>query len=229
MQKASTETCTTELTGLNQVERKAAPRDLYCRGEGSLLSSVQPRVAIIGSRNADENELELAYTTARSLAARGVIIVSGLARGVDTAAHQGAIDANGKTIAVLGAGFSHIYPPENKELFQLIGQEHLLLTQFAPDKPPLTHNFPMRNRLMALIADATAIVTATETSGTRHQAWEAIRLNRLVLINGALLKRQITWMDQLLSYGAESVALPDGLGQRLEQHGLISRNDSSAE
>lgn len=214
------------LPEFNDVERNAAPRELFGRGDSGLLHSDQPRVSIIGSRDAKQHDLDLAYASAYELAQLGVVIVSGLARGIDTAAHQGAIDAGGQTIAVLGAGFSYPYPPENKELFHTIGQDHLLLTQFPPDKPPIARNFPMRNRLMALVSDSTTIITATEESGTRHQAWEAIRLNRSVLLNSMLLAQEIMWIKQLQTYGAEAVVLPHGIANNLAQHGLISLGTS---
>ena len=102
-----------------------------------------------------------------------MIVVSGLACGIDTAAHTAAIESGGKTIAVLGTPLDDTYPQENQALQSLIMAQHLAVSQFAPGAGTQPKNFPVRNRTMALLTDATVIVEAGEKSGTVHQGWEA--------------------------------------------------------
>nr|WP_254453131.1 DNA-processing protein DprA [Ruegeria atlantica] len=101
-----------------------------------------------------------------------------MAEGIDTAAHRTAIEAGGHTVAVLGTPLSKPYPANNAALLDTIKRDHLAVSQFSEDHPVRKDNFPRRNRTMALLTDATIVVDASETSGTRHQAWEALRLNR---------------------------------------------------
>jgi DNA processing protein len=132
-----------------------------------------------------------------------VIVVSGLAAGVDTAAHTSTICAGGQTIAVLGTPLHVAYPKENRELQTRIMQEHLAVSQFEIGQPTHKTHFPMRNRVMALISDATVIVEASDGSGTIHQGWEAIRLGRPLFIMKSVTEDQsLTWPAKMLSYGA---------------------------
>src|SRR5581483_8543485 len=122
----------------------AAPPPLWVRGvlaPGDALA-----VAIVGARRATPYGVEVAEALAGELAARGVTIVSGFARGVDTAAHRGALGAGGRTLAVLGSGVDIVYPPENRALARDVERHGALLSQFEPGTPPLAHHFPARNR-----------------------------------------------------------------------------------
>ena len=197
-----------ELLGrsLNEVEGKNAPAQLFVAGDVSLLRA-SPRVSVVGARRASA----LGLSTARSLSAwlveRGVIIVSGLAEGVDTVAHQAAIDA-GRTIAVLGTALSEVFPAKNRALQLRIMREHLAVSQFAPGTPSRPANFPMRNRAMALLSDATIIVEAGEKSGSLHQGWEALRLGRpLFVMRSQLEDPALTWPRELERYGAQALDL----------------------
>jgi DNA processing protein len=144
------------------------------------------------------------------LVGHGIIVVSGLAEGIDTVAHQTAVKENGRTIAVLGTPFSKVYPASNKALFEKIVNEHLAITQFPENYSVQKQNFPMRNRTMALISDATIIVEASENSGTRHQGWEALRLGRLVFILQNIVENpQLTWPKEMLNYGAQILRRED--------------------
>jgi DNA processing protein len=125
------------------------------------------------------------------------VVVSGLARGIDTAAHLGAIQAGGRTIAVLGNPLSRFYPAENRELQLELMRDHLVVSQFA-DSRAGKGGFVARNRTMALLSHATVIVAATENSGTRHQAWEAIRLGRAVFLHRTLFRQGLTWAHKML-------------------------------
>jgi len=188
---------------LNQAEQKFAPKDITLKGNASLLSE-GGRVSIIGSRGASAQGLARARRLSRLLVENGITVVSGLAKGVDTVAHRAAIEAGGRTIAVLGTPIDKVYPPENRDLQELIGESHLLVTQFPVGHPILKKNFPLRNRLMALISDATIIVEANNKSGTIHQGWEALRLARpLYILESAHDPEASSWSSQFLNYGAQ--------------------------
>jgi DNA processing protein len=137
-------------------------------------------IAIVGSRRATAYGVEVAETLAADLAARGMTIVSGLARGIDTAAHRGALAAGGRTLAVLGHGIDHVYPPENAALAAAIVERGALLTQFAPGLGPLSYHFPARNRTLAGLALGVVVVEAEERSGALITARLAGELGREV-------------------------------------------------
>lgn len=188
---------------LNEVERKHTPESFFAAGDVELARR-GVRVAIVGARQASSPGLKRAKRLATELANQGVVVVSGLAEGIDTAAHWGAILAGGRTIAVLGTPLDRCYPQKNQELQRKIMQEHLALSQFPRDRPVLQRNFPRRNRVMALLSDATVIVEAGDTSGSIAQGWEAIRLGRLVFVmKSATEVPGLDWPRKLLSYGAQ--------------------------
>jgi DNA processing protein len=137
-------------------------------------------VAVVGSRRPTPYGLGVAETLARDLARHGVTIVSGLARGIDTAAHRGALAGGGRTIAVLGSGIDRIYPPENSELAEQITAHGAVVSQFARGAPPLRHHFPVRNGLIAGLSLGTVVVEAGDGSGALITATHAAELGRLV-------------------------------------------------
>lgn len=193
-----------ELLGeLNEVELKNAPDRLcYCGDKG--LFQTNPRVAIIGSRKASSEGLRRAGKLGRALVSRGAVIVSGLAEGIDTAAHLAAMESGGRTIAVLGTPLDKPYPASNRDLFERIARDHLVVSQFPPGSSVQPKNFPIRNRTMALIAHATIIVEAGEKSGTLHQAWEALRLGRpLFLLESIAKNRDLKWPVEVQQHGAQ--------------------------
>jgi DNA processing protein len=160
-----------ELLGpLNEVEKKNAPTRLFVVGHREILDT-GARVSIVGSRKASEKGLDHAWGLSHRLAEAGIVIVSGLAEGVDTSAHKAAIEARGRTVAVLGTPLDEYFPAMNRGLQTLIMQEHLCISQFPSGSPSMRGHFPMRNRTMALISDATVIVEAGEKSGSLHQGW----------------------------------------------------------
>ena len=140
----------------------------------------------------------------------GIAVVSGLAEGIDTVAHETAIEKGGKTIAVLGTPLSQAYPANNKALLEKIKSDHLAISQFPEGYPPRRGNFPRRKRTMALICDATVVVEAGERSGTRHLAREGIRLGRLVYIMQNVAQNgELTWPKEVIGYGAQVLRRED--------------------
>jgi len=188
---------------LNSVEEKHAPSHLYIAGNRDLLRR-SPKVSIVGSRKASSEGLRRASILTRKLIDEGMVIVSGLAEGIDTSAHEAAIEVGGETIAVLGTPLQEFYPAKNRSLQERIMREYLAISQFAPGSTVRPANFPMRNRTMALISDATVIVEAQNNSGSLHQGWEALRLGRPLFIMESNVKdTSLTWPAEMLQYGAE--------------------------
>jgi DNA processing protein len=192
-----------ELLGaLSELEQRFAPPALYLVGPLAL-PLAHPRVAIIGTRTPSPEGINAASELAESLAREGVIMVSGLARGIDTVAHTAAIRAGGATIAVLGTPLSESYPKENAELQRLIGERHLAVSQFAEGRPVQRTNFILRNRTMALIADASVIIESGDGGGSLHQGWETLRLGRPLFIHPREFgKKKMVWPGTMSSYGA---------------------------
>lgn len=189
---------------LNEVEKKNSPKELYIEGDVSLLAK-GAKVSVIGSRKASKRGLEGAAKLVSRLVADDVIIVSGLAEGIDTVAHTTAIEHGGRTVAIIGTPLSECYPPSNQELQNLIAKDHCLVSQFK-HTPWTKKNFVLRNRTMALISDATIIVEASEGSGTMHQAWEALRLGRpLYIFESFYNDESLAWAQELVKYGARSL------------------------
>ena len=191
------------LGSLNDVERKNAPESLHVAGDTELLRT-GPRVAVIGTRHPSEGGRKRAVFLCRSLVERQVIVVSGLAQGIDTVAHESAIKSGGRTIAVLGTPLDQTYPKANEGLQKEIMRDHLAVSQFPSGRPSRPGNFPVRNRTMALLSHATVIVEAGETSGTLHQGWEALRLGRPLFLLESLVKNEgLKWPRKMVTYGAQ--------------------------
>jgi len=195
-----------ELLGpLNEVEKKNSPEKIFLAGDIELLRS-GARVSVIGTRRPSPAGVKRAAQLARTLVERHITVVSGLAEGIDTSAHQGAIKSKGRTIAVLGTPLDQSYPKSNQDLQREIIREHLALSQFPSGYPTRPANFPMRNRTMALISHATVIVEAGEGSGSLHQGWEALRLGRPLFLMESLFKNpKLKWPAEMVSYGAQAL------------------------
>ena len=188
---------------LNEVEQKNAPKALYVAGDIGIVEE-GARVSIVGSRKASPEGLRRASKLAALLASRGVVVVSGLAEGIDTAAHTSAIKNRGRTIAVLGTPLDQVYPRQNAALQEEIMRDHLAVSQYAVGYPVQRKNFPLRNRTMALISDATVIIEAGNTSGSLSQGWEALRLGRpLFLAKSVTEDPSLKWPEEMLHYGAK--------------------------
>jgi DNA processing protein len=180
------------------------PACIWVRGNDALLS--QLTVAVIGARAASHEGLIAAREISVDLARAGVVVVSGLARGIDSAAHQGALDGGGATIAVLGTGIDLVYPPENAALSDRIAQTGLLLTEFIPGSPPEDWHFPRRNRIISGLSKAVVVVEAKEKSGSLITARLAADQGRDVMaVPGTIVGGRNRGANALLRDGAKLV------------------------
>lgn len=181
-----------------------SPPALWVRG--ALAGDDALAVAIVGARRATAYGLEVAERLAADLAARGVTIVSGLARGIDTAAHRGALAAGGRTLAVLGGGLDVVYPPENRGLARVIEGQGAVLSQFAPGTRALPGHFPARNRTIAGLALGVVVVEAAERSGALITASLAGDLGREVFaVPGRITSAASAGTNGLIQDGAKLV------------------------
>jgi len=219
------ETTSEELLGsLNEVERKHAPARLFVAGDVKLVRH-GPRVSVVGSRKASEDALRRTRSLVGALVEHGMVVVSGLAEGIDTAAHETALARSGHTIAVLGTPLEQFYPAKNRALQERLMREELVISQFPSGSPVQPKNFPIRNRTMALISDATVIVEAGEKSGTLHQGWEALRLGRLLLLmESVATNSELSWPAEMIRYGAQ-VLSRDNLEVVLEEMPEVPRGE----
>jgi DNA processing protein len=199
---------------LNDHERKYAPDFLFVAGDIELAR--QPRVSIVGSRRPSEAGLKRAARLARELVRGSIVVVSGLAAGIDRRAHEASIAEGGKTIAVLGTPLDQVTPKGHESLQLEIMTGHLAISQFPSGHRVDRTTFPLRNRTMALASDATVIIEATDGSGTQHQGWEAIRLGRpLFLLRSLVEDRAPDWIGKMLDYGAIVLAETDQVLERI--------------
>lgn len=136
---------------------------LFYQGDIELLA--YPKLAVVGSRSASKQGIEETHKIIEELGNQ-LVIVSGLARGIETAAHLSTLKQGGQTIAIIGSGFNHFYPKENQRLQKFIASNHLLLSEYGPDDPPLAHHFPERNRIVAGLVRAILVIEAKNRSGS---------------------------------------------------------------
>lgn len=193
---------------LNDVEEKHAPPEIFVSGPMEI-PIPRPRVAIVGSRKASRMGLSAAADIAKALAKKQVLIISGLARGIDTVAHRTAIENGGRTIAVLGTPLDRVYPAENSQLQKEIMANHLAISQFAVEHVTKPRDFVVRNSTMALISNASIIVEAGESSGSLHQGWEALRLGRPLFITESVVNSSLSWPKKMMRYGAREFIDPE--------------------
>ena len=190
------------------------PPVLWVRGEPAAL--VRPAIAIVGSRAASPYALEVAARLGAELAERDVLVVSGLARGADGAAHRGCLDAGGVTVAVLGSGVDRIYPPEHDLLAASIRKDGALVSELGPGVPPLPDHFPARNRLISGISLGVVVVEANEKSGSLITARCALEQGREVMaVPGSVLGGRNRGSHALLKDGAKVVETADDILEEL--------------
>ena len=194
---------------------------------GDLTSLNVPMIAIVGSRAASSVAVDTAARLAGDLAARGVTVVSGLARGVDSAAHRGAL-TTGRTIAVLGSGVDCIYPPEHKPLAAQIAEAGLVVSEYPPGTLPLPHHFPLRNRLISGLSLAVVVIEASEKSGSLITAGCALEQGREVMaVPGNVLSGRNRGGHALLKDGARIVETADDIVEGLGWDPASDRSISS--
>ena len=195
-----------------------SPVVLYVKGDSSCLD--QMSLALVGSRAASFYGCKSARSFAQAFVEAGMAVVSGLARGIDTAAHQGSLEAGGNTIAVIGCGFNHIYPKENYPLMEAIAQRGAVVSEFACSMPPLKQNFPWRNRIISALSLATVVIEAGKKSGALITADYAIAQNKDVFAVPSNIDTETALgSNQLIQDGAKVALNPDDvLSQVKEGH-----------
>lgn len=206
------------------------PPILTVRGDAGLLT--RPAVALVGARNASAGAVKLSRDFAAALAGQGYAVVSGLARGIDSSAHQGALAAartaevaGGGTIGVIASGIDIAYPPENAALQEQVADEGLLIAEMPPGTEPLARHFPYRNRIIAGLASGTLVVEAAPRSGSLITARLAGEAGREVMaIPGSPLDSRSKGCNQLIRDGAILVQAPDDVIELLAGYGGAPRS-----
>jgi DNA processing protein len=180
---------------------RGAPPELFVLGDAALLS--QPQIAIVGSRAPTAAGRRIAGEIARELVAGGFAITSGLARGIDAAAHEAALAAGGSTIAVCGTGLDECYPRQNQPLFERIARQGVLVSEFPPQTPPRAHHFPRRNRIISGLSRGVVIIEAAANSGSLITARHAAEQGRDVYaVPGSPLNPLAAGCNELIRSGA---------------------------
>lgn len=192
------------------------PLVLYTLGDLSLTKENLSTVAVVGSRAPTAYGLKVTKEITQALAEKEVVIVSGLARGIDTQAHETALAISGKTIAVMAGGLDQIYPSENQNLFYTIAQKGLLLSELPPGTKVLRQYFPARNRILSGLADVVAIMEAGEHSGTLHTAaFAAVQGRDVFVVPGNIYAEKSRGNLSLLRDGAELLLRAEDIVERL--------------
>jgi len=208
---------------------------LYMRG--GLRPEDAGSVAVVGSRRATPYGERVAFGLARELALAGVTVVSGLARGVDGAAHRGALDGGGRTVAVLGSGMNRMYPVEHEALAERIVEAGALMTEYPMDAAPLPHHFPVRNRILAALTEGVIVVEAARDSGSLITASLAAEIGLFVgAVPGSILSRTSQGCNDLIFDGAVPVRdvddilaqLPGGAGENARARQSVSGSAEQA-
>ena len=193
------------------------PPYLYVKGS---LTGLEPAVAVVGSRRASSYGLLATRRLAGDLASHGITVVSGMARGVDTAAHRGALSGGGRSVGVLGCGVDVVYPPENHELFAAMEEKGGLVSEFPLGTLPLAENFPRRNRIISGICRGVLVVEAAERSGSLITAQYALDQGREVFaIPGNITCSSSRGTNRLIKQGAKLVETVEDILEELPQRG----------
>lgn len=195
---------------------KNPPEELFVNGK--IIPSDRNAVAIVGTRRATFYGLQQCEKIAYDLAERGITIVSGMARGIDSRAHRGALKAGGRTIAVMGSGHDCIYPPENKKLYDEISQNGAVISQFPNKTEPRPFNFPMRNRIISGLALGILVIEAPEKSGALITAECALEQGREVFaIPGNINSTKSSGSNALIKDGAKLVQDAEDILEEFER------------
>jgi DNA processing protein len=178
------------------------PARLYLRGDGDPALLAGPAVAIVGARACSSYGAQVARMLGRELAAAGVVVVSGLARGIDAEAHRGALETEGQTVAVLGCGIDRDYPAAHAELARRISESGGIVSEYEPGIEPAPWRFPARNRIIAALADAVVIVEARSRSGALITVDLAMEIGRpIYAVPGEITSALSAGTNELLQHG----------------------------
>ena len=195
------------------------PLILYVRGELTPEDSLS--ISLVGSRNAKDYGRKVGYRLSYQLAQRGLTVVSGFAKGIDTSAHRGALEAGGRTIAVMGNGLSFVYPATNRALVEKIEASGALISEFPIEVKPKPRNFPRRNRIISGLTLGTVVVEASNRSGALITARLAGEQGREVFaVPGEIFSELSTGTHRLINDGAKLISTVDDLLNELPQHAL---------
>lgn len=190
---------------------KDPPLVLYAQGDRSLLLD-SPALSVIGTRNPSNEAMRKMELIVRPIIENNWIIVSGMAKGIDRYAHELSLKYSGKTIAVLGGGFHHIYPKQNLGVYHEITKRGLVLSEYPPDMPPARYHFPERNRIISGLSFGTLVIEATERSGTLITVDQALDQGREVYaVPGSPLLPQTKGCHQMIQDGAKLVFEADDI------------------
>ncbi|MDP4181296.1 MAG: DNA-processing protein DprA [Bacillota bacterium] len=194
------------------------PIILYVKG--NILKN-EKCIAVVGSRKATYYGLKMAESLSYAMASVGLTVISGMARGIDTYAHKGAVLAKGRTIAVLGCGIDVVYPPENKELMGQISKIGAVISEFPPGAPPLPSNFPARNRLISGMSLGVVVIEAGERSGSLITAEFALEQGREVFaVPGNINSINSVGTNKLIKDGAKIVTNVEDILEELNNYGI---------
>ncbi|MEO7855148.1 MAG: DNA-processing protein DprA [Rubrivivax sp.] len=202
------------------------PLLLYVQGRLELLA--QPSIAIVGSRNATAQGMDNARAFATHLSRESWCIVSGLAQGIDRAAHEGGLDGPGSTVAVVGSGLDIVYPSRHRALAQSIGEAGAMISEFAPGTPPISSNFPMRNRIIAGLSQGTLVVEAAVQSGSLITARVASECGREVFaVPGSIHSPLSRGCHALIRQGAKLVESAQDILEELRPAALAGAKQTA--
>jgi len=194
------------------------PYSLHLKGKAKLFEN--KIVGIVGSRKSSAYGNAVAYKVAKILSNNGYTVISGLAKGIDTYAHKGALEGNGSTIAVIGSGLDYIYPKENTKLFLDISKKGLIISEFYLGTKPLSYNFPRRNRIISGLCDFLIVVEATHKSGSLITVNHAIKQGKDVLaVPGEIFSKTSEGTNMLIRDGAYPLISLNDLYEYLENKG----------
>ena len=205
---------------------KNPPKKIYIEGNYELLN--KDSISIVGSRNCTSYGWQTALDFSKELSMQNICIVSGMAMGIDKAAHEGAMTKRGKTIAVLGSGFNHIYPDANKDLYaEILKNNGCVIAEYPPEKEPDLCSFPKRNRIISGLSLGTLVIEATYRSGSTITAKYAIQENKPVFcIPSNINSKNGVGTNNLIKQGAELVTSPQDI---LEMYKLIHTEELEKE
>lgn len=204
------------------------PPFVFSRGKLPEAGIVEHSIAIVGSRKADDWAIGATRAIAQALTEERITVVAGLAAGIDAEAHRASMEARGRTVGIIGTGIRQYYPATSRSLQRRMESEGLVLSQFWPDAAPTKASFPMRNGVMSAYAQATLIIQASEKSGTRHQAWQAVKHGRPLIISDRVADAT-TWGRQLVDDELTDAIVVTGVEEAIRAAITATRRmDSSA-